>query len=640
MSCDCVVQSTRTDRVFALTISRLTKHDAAGATAAGAAGRKDEMAELRDALKSRLGALNAPPSATRPAASSSGTGGDAPSAAAPPNSLVCPPAFGMTRWKGGKDFAKTGLTLRQAAAEDHESPAAMAALAEFYLGNAMGGEALGTALAALTAPVAPDAEAPRPADLARLQRDADIARLLRGEPVDPASALLAAPGGCDRPDIGLWRALAAAAAHDPQAVAHNAAAARAALRDVPEPLLQAFAFRIADASGQDASAMQEMAASLRDVTTNSPADEAARWLLHAKIARAGGDTAGETSFLERAAKADRTAPGFAAKVRLAALAAVQDGPPGERAEALLSDVARVYRDDALGRDATAALVERRLHQGDYAAGLRLADESAGPTGASGPTSYGAELAANILRRMFVAPLDKNLPEPADRIALYWHYDGYATPGQKGDDIRLGVARLLLAQDLGSAALDVTRQLAPETAATDDAKTLRSTAEARSGDPAVALLMLHDLPPTDDIKHTSADSLERLGRLADAAHALDGMTGMADRARRARLLSDGKAWGEAAEAYADILRDPAVSGDTRVEMADRYSFALALAGKPADATLPAVTAPVAAQVLAALPRAGAEPAPNAPPSMASVRGALARSKQIEGLLPASPPNKGI
>ena len=130
------------------------------------------------------------------------------------------------------------------------------------------------------------------------------------------------------------------------------------------------------------------------------------------------------------------------------------------------------------------------------------------------------MAARILRVLMTGPADSRLPDPAERTALYWHYDGYATPGAKGDDIRLGAARLMLNQDLGSAALDVLRQLSAEIAATPEARVIRAQAEARAGDPAVALLLAHDLPANNDTRRVAAEALARMGRPGEAAHQLD------------------------------------------------------------------------------------------------------------------------
>jgi hypothetical protein len=261
------------------------------------------------------------------------------------------------------------------------------------------------------------------------------------------------PAGCQRLDAGLWRAFAAAANCDAEAVARNAEAAQAALRTVPEPLLQIIALRIAEAANDNLGTLRAMAAAMRNAAIEDPVDESARFLLQARIAHLDGDTADEAIFLEHAARNDRTLPGLIAKTQLAELRSMEDGLAGAQSEVVLADIARIYRYEALGQSANEHLAERRLRQGDYAAALSIADETAGPDRARSTESRGAVLAARILRMLLVDPPLSNLPTPAERLALYWRYEGYATPGHRGDDIRLGAARTMLAEDLPAAALD-------------------------------------------------------------------------------------------------------------------------------------------------------------------------------------------
>jgi hypothetical protein len=171
--------------------------------------------------------------------------------------------------------------------------------------------------------------------------------------------------------------------------------------------------------------------------------------------------------------------------------------------------------------------------------------------------------------------------------------------------------------------------------------LRAQAEALGGDPAVALLLLRALPASAETQRAGADALERSGRPGDAAHRLDGLTTVADRLRRAGLLCQAKAWTAATAAYADLLRDPALTADARGEVADRYGFALALAGQSPDRTLPDVQGGVAARTLAALrpPGGPATSAAGGPLFLPAIEGALERAKQVETLLPASPSKQG-
>jgi hypothetical protein len=633
LACECAVESSRAGKTFSLTLRDPPKSGARAATAAEHGN--NEIAQLRESLTAKLASLNAPPATQSPRAAAPGTPAEpqAGAAAAIPRP-ACSTEFDMSHWKGAGEFRETLTSLRRAAADTHEAATEMATLAEFYLAYGLAGEAQDSARTALNGDVPPAGP-----DRTRLLRDADMAALLRGSPIDAGSPLLAERPGCERTDIPLWRALGAAAGHDAIGVVRDMRAARMALSSVPEPLLQAFAFRLADAAGDSLAALRDVAAALRNASIGLPNDESARFLLQAKIARLGGDPADEVSFLERAARHEMALPGIIAAERLAELRSTTDGDAGSHSEALLADMARVYRDSPLGQNAAAALAERHLRHADYAAALEVADESASPDGVRGLDSRGAAQMVRILRLLLVDPTGGNLPDPSERIALYLKYDGYATPGEGGDNIRLGAAKLMLSQDMASGALDVLHQLSNEVGSTPQGRTVRAEAEALAGDPAVSLLLLRDLPAGADRQRTGADALERMGRPGDAAHELEGLPTIADRTRRAALLCQAKAWSDAAAVYADLLRDPALTADARGEVADRYGFALALSGSSPDRTLPSAQGGLAARTLSALPPKAVAAAAQAPFSLRKIQSALDRAKQVETLLPSSEPKQG-
>jgi hypothetical protein len=602
---------------------------------------RNEIAQLRESLAAKLGLLSEPAPGTRSAQPSQSPSPSLPVAIQPNvapsvHRPACAADFDTSHWKGPEgSFRETLMALRRAAADSSEGAPEMAALTEFYLAYGLAGEAQDTARTALNGEVAEPARA-------RLLRDAEVAALLRGESIGAASPLLGDRPDCERPDIALWRALAAANEQDPVGVVRDVRAARTALSALPEPLLRAFAFRLANAAGDNVSALRDMAAALRNASMVSPEDEAARFLLQARISRSGGDPDGEVSFLERAARRDLTVPGLVAAERLAELKSTKDDEAGAHSEAVLADMARVYRGLKLGQSAATALADRHVRHANYVSALAVADESASPNGIRGTDSRGAALMVRVLRLLFVEPTGANLPDPSERIALYLKYDGYATPGQTGDSIRLGAAKLMLGEDMASSALDVLHQLSDEVASTPQGKTVRAEAEALAGDPAVSMLLLHDLPVSPDTQRVSSDALERMGRPSDAAHQLDGLMSIADRTRRAALLCHAKAWGEAAAAYADLLRDPALTAEVRQEIADRYGFAVALSGSKPDRTLPHVEGGLAARTLAALaPKAspGTPAGTRTPLSLGAMQGALERAKQVETLLPQSGSNQG-
>ncbi|PPQ27622.1 hypothetical protein [Rhodopila globiformis] len=644
LACDCEVSSTRNGRVFSIDLrdrpgSKARAPSKAEATTEHTREQEQtkEQEQLRAALTAKLSQLNArPPSGnTAPTRSQGEAGASAEpqaDAAAPPQRPACAPDFDMATWKRPGKFTTALAALRRAAADTHEAAPELAKLAEFYISDDLAGEAVDVANTALNGDTPLVA-----ADRQRLQRDADIASLLRGDIIDTQSPLLAEPANCDRTDLPLWRALKAAAGHDVTTVRRDAHAAAMALDHVPEPLLQDMAFRLANAAGDNIAALRAFAAAVRNSSLGTLDRESARFLLQARIARLGGDDIDELVFLRRAAQHPRTVPGMTATERLAEMGLARGDATASHDEMLLTDMARVYRSDQLGRDAAAALAENRLRQKDYAGALAIADESASPNGVRDADSRGAALAAKILRTILAGPAAASL-NPDQRIALYLKYSGYATPGRPGDDIRMAAATLLLKQGMASAALDAVRQFSDETAATPDGKTLRAAAEARAGDPSAALLLLQEVPATSATRRIAADAYEKMGRPADAAHQLDGLTGVADETRRAALLCDAKAWADAATAYADLLRNPGLSEPARRDAADRYGYALALSGGSPDRTLVPVSDKAAAQTLAALPPSRPAP-PGAALTYPAMKDALDRAKRIETLLPPAGSDKG-
>ncbi len=626
-ACDCTATPVSQKTQLRLDIKGNPKRSA---VAAKPPASTPEMDKLREALTARLAVLNGGQS---PAKSTSlppvprslqSIAGQTDAPKAPSGPPVCPPQFDPSGWTRHGSFVARLKELRAQVATTQDSSAAMAELADFYLLNGLPGESFSVATEALAGDVSPE-------DRERLAATGGIARLLLREPLDPDAPMPAISPDCQTPDAPIWRALTAAAAGDADIVASNAeAAATAALRLVPDPLLELVVFRITDAAGDNLASLQAMAGSLRNTDVGLPEDEAGRFLLQARIARLGGDSDEERGFLEKAAEHDHTAPGLIAKARLAALRIAKDSPDAVRSEAILADIARTYRSEPVGQEAAENYAERRLRLGDYASALAIADETAGPASSRIRDSRGAGLAARILRVLLAdAPGAGSLPAPADRLALYWRYEGYATPGAKGDDIRMGAARLMLATGVPAAAVELLRQLSEATAAESQARLLRATAEARAGDPNFALAVLPGMPDGNEPRRIASTALAKLGRFADAAHRLDGLIDVIDKERRAALLFQAESWNDAATAYAELLADAGVAGDARNDIAERYALALALSGGTPAKNLPALP-DQPTNLLAVVP-----PPDGTAKTGDAVRDALDHAQRIEQLLSPTP-----
>ncbi|MCQ4161696.1 hypothetical protein NON00_17415 [Roseomonas sp. GC11] len=604
---------------------------------------RDDLAELREAMLSRLALLNgapAPAPTPAPAANGAGNGNGAPvpnprfatPASAPQKPPCMGPPFTLNNWAGEQSFTEEVARRRAALALSDQGSAEMAALAEFYAAHELTREALDV----LSVPLV---EAPPPAVLLRLQRARDVARLLARQKIEPTSPLLAEMPDCTRPDLSLWRGLASAVEADPTTLSRLAPQIRATLRDVPLNMRMAFIGVMAEAVEEDAETLRTLVAPIRTASDLRPDQQILRSWLLARLARLEGNRADEVMHLERAATAGRTLPALQAQVRLAALNLTRPGAEGQRAELALMDFSRTYRQDPLGEEAAMLYGQRLLERGELTKALAVADTAsqASQTGQRPSTeSRGARLAAQALRLLLVDAKGLSLPPPGERLALYWQYEGYATPGERGDDIRQGAARLMLEQGLADAALETVRAFAPTTAQQPAGALLvaRAEAAANQGDPQRALALLRQLPPGDAVKRAASSALSRMGMPLEAAQELTGLRELADRMLRAGLLFQAQAWPEAASAYAELLRDPALDATARAEATARLASASALArqrpGVPSELLAPESSA-------AALLQLSANPQVPGERGVPALRSAINRSRQIEQLLPEAGKN---
>lgn len=598
-------------------------------------GPADDLAALREDMVRKLALLNGAPAPAASAAPASPppparAAGPAPNPrfAPPPEAAAKPaclaPAFSLQAWAGTQEFTDGLVALRTALARSDRGAAETAALAEFYAGHELAPEALNV----LSAPLD---EQPGGVALERLQRVRDVARLLARQPIDPASPLLAEAADCARPDLPLWRGLVAALGGEATTLARLAPAVRTALRDVPQNLRIAFAGIMADAVEEDAETLRSLVGAIRTAGDLRPDQAALRSWLLARLTRLEGNRADEVLYLRKAAQVGHWVPALQARARLAALNFDRPGPEGQRAEQQLLDFSRTYRFDPLGEEAAILYAQRLLERGDLGAALAVADGASQASLRPSMESRGARLAAQALRLVLVDAKGVAPPPPGERLALYWQYEGYATPGERGDDIRKAALRLMLDEGLSDAALDTARQLTPATRQQPEAMLLvaRAEASAAQGDMQRAMALLRALPPAEAVHRAASAALARMGKPEEAAAELAGLSDMADRQARAALLFQAKAWPEAATAYAGLLRDPALEPAARAEATTRLASAAALA-RQAPAVPAELLAPQSGT--AALLQLSASHAAAPAGGVAAMRAAITRSRQIEKLLP--------
>ncbi|MFC7611451.1 hypothetical protein [Teichococcus aestuarii] len=392
---------------------------------------------------------------------------------------------------------------------------------------------------------------------------------------------------------------------------------------------------MADAVEEDSETLRTLLAAVRTTPDLRADQQAQRSLLMAKLARLEGNRADETLHLERAARGGRSLPALQARMRLAALNLSRPAAEGRRAEAQLMDFSRVYRYEPLGEEAAMLYAQRLLERGELAQALAVAESASHANQRSSTESRGARLAAQALRLLLVDAKGMTLPPPGDRLSLYWQYEGYATPGERGDDIRQGALRLMLDEGLYDAALDTSRQLTPSTARQPGAALLIARAEAMAtqGDPQRAMALLRGLPETADTHRAAAAALGRMGKPLEAAQELQSLRALPDRLARAEWLFQAQAWVEAANAYAELLRDPGLDAAKRAEATARLASASALA-RQRPSVAPELLAPESSSATL-LQLSGDTGGPMR--GVAAARSAISRSRQIESLLPETGSN---
>lgn len=608
----------------------------AGSSTPRARPPADDLGALRESMLDRLALLNrAPAPPTAPAAPRPGAAASVPNtsftapAEEPPRPVCLEPSFSLRSWSAEEESFTSQLTARRGAlAMSDQGAAETAALAELYAFHELTREALSV----LSSPLL---EQPTALLRERLERVRDVARLLEREPISPASPLLAEAADCARPDLPLWRALVAAVGNDAAALAKLAPQARAALREIPPGLRMTFVAMMADAVEEDSETLRILLAAIRTTPELRPEQQAQRSMLMAKLARLEGNRADEALHLERAARGGRSLPALQARMRLAGLNLSRPGAEGRRAEVQLMDFSRVYRFESLGEEAAMLYAQRLLERGELAQALAVAEGASQVNQRSSTESRGARLAAQALRLLLVDAKGMTLPPPGDRLALYWQYEGYATPGERGDDIRQGALRLMLEEGLYDAALDTSRQLTPFTARQPGAALLIARAEAMAtqGDPQRAMALLRGLPETADTHRAAAAALGRMGKPLEAAQELQLLRELPDRLARAEWLFQAQAWVEAANAYAELLRDPELDAGKRAEATARLASASALARQRPSVAPELLSPESSATTLLQLSGDTGRPTRG----VAAARSAISRSRQIESLLPQTGSN---
>ncbi|MFC3126166.1 hypothetical protein ACFOD4_13945 [Pseudoroseomonas globiformis] len=621
---------------------------------------KSEIAALRDTLMSRLALLNGQPSAGSAAPARSPMAATAPSP--PPNLIpaasagpaapeerpmsamataplpnpafpapsdkpVClTPSFSLIGWAGMQPFNEALAGLRAGLARSDHGAAEAAALAEFYVGQELPREALEVLSNRL-------GEAPGGEVRQRLERVRDVARLLGRQPIEGTSPLLADAGDCTPPDLPLWQGLLAALRGDANSLARLAPRIRAALRDVPAGPRLSLVATMAEIVEDDTETLRTLLGALRGpgaLGDPRPEQTAVRSLLMARLAHAEGNRPEELQHLQAAVRNRRSLAVLQARIRLAALQFDRPGAEGRQAELVLLDASRTFRRDSLGEEAAILYAQRLLERGDIAAALAVADGASQAMMRPSAESRGARLAARALRLLLVDAKGLALPPAGERLALFWQYEGYATPGERGDDIRRGAVQLMLQEGLADAALDIARQLTPATLLQQDGALLTARAEAMAsqGDARRAMALLRSLPPSDALRRAASVALTRLGQPADAAEELRGMEELADRQSRAGLLFQAQSWADAMAAYGALLRDPELPPDMRGEATQRLAAAAALAGGRPDVPNDLLTASSSTKALLHL--SGNVQASER--GVSAARAAIARSRQVERLLP--------
>ena len=339
-------------------------------------------------------------------------------------------------------------TLMDAAAgaEGPQRDEARRQLAQFYIANRLGAEALGV-LAVLGSDGRSEALRGRVA----MQRA--IADILAHRPVD-ALAALGAPGLADQVDMLFWRSMARQMAGDAAGARADAIGAESAMHDYPGWVAVRFLLSasLAALDSNDVASAQRFSGAI-DLSLLDRTQTTTYQLISGRIAEAQGRT-DEALDIYGAVMAAEIPPTRAEAVyrtlellnRLGRL----DVP---KARETLAAETLMWRGDALETAMQALLVDLNFRSGKYREGFEAVRDAAQHAASDRTVNALLDRAQAEFRALFLDGAAANLPD-VEALALYYDFRELTPPGSNGDDMIRKLAQRLVKVDLLAQAGDL------------------------------------------------------------------------------------------------------------------------------------------------------------------------------------------
>ena len=345
-------------------------------------------------------------------------------------------------------FSKHAEDLSEVAAskEGQAREVARLTLAQYYIGNQFGPEALGV-LKVLERDLKTDELRKK------VQLSTAIADVIAYRPTD-ALAILNSPGFADEVDALMWRTIARTAAHDYAGARADALASDAVIENYPVWVQQKFLFaatRAALETNDLASAQKYL--KLITFAQLSPEDVTLYQLFQGRVAESMGQTQQALDTYGQVIAAD-VRPTHAEAVYRTLLLLRQTGKIDlTKATQTLAAEAILWRGNPLEVDMDKLLAELYFANKDYRLGFETARDAAAHSPPSAPVDDLLTETQQQFTDLFLNGGASQLGD-LDALSLYYDFRELTPAGAKGDEMIRNLARRLVQVDLLGQAADL------------------------------------------------------------------------------------------------------------------------------------------------------------------------------------------
>ena len=409
-------------------------------------------------------------------------------------------------------FAKKGEQLLEDAAgkEGQSRDVARLALAQYYVGNQFGEEAIGV-LKVL------DSDLKNDELRKKVKLTTAIADVLAARPKD-ALDILNGPAFSDEVDAVMWRTIARAENYDFVGARADAMASESVVEAYPVWVQQKFLFAATRAALEtsDVSTAQEYLA-LIAFAQLSPEDVSLYQLFQGRAAEALGQSDAALETYGQVIAADFRPTRAEAVYRTLLLLKANGKIDLAKATETLSAEAMLWRGNPLEADMEKLLAELYFEHKDYRLGFETVREAAAHNPESKAIETLSEEAAAEFAELFLNGAADQLGD-LDALSLYYDFRQLTPPGARGDEMIRNLARRLVKVDLLGQAADLLQyQIDSRLKGVAQAQVAADLALIRIADrnPEAALRVLNKTRMTD-----LSPTLERQRRILEARALID------------------------------------------------------------------------------------------------------------------------